>query len=260
MICQYYRLEYNSNQPGSRQMSQESSQKEVAREMLRSIVCDEIDKKKKQNWFVVGGISLVVAFSVSALTALAYSSNNSQTQQVVTRADARNYPLERLVGLTNALMVMADDQIDDREIDFAYAILGKRQNGQLGAHPQFVNDDSAWLDGHMTTHYFEHALFYLKTGKVEYLKALHDNKPAFILESIEDKKFNSYSSEKRAVYELISIIQDDLASDIAANRKGQVNDLAQLWVDLFNNVQMQDAEMKSGIYSARKETILSTLR
>lgn len=210
--------------------------RESPKEMLREIVRDEIrNTSRSKPAFAAIGLSVLgiilsgVAISgicVPPATPLAVTENIDATKET-------HFHLEKIVGVTTAFMVMADQKQDIIELSYALDIVNKRQATQLGAPLQFTpHGDTQWLNRHMSLTYFNAAVAYLKSADAHYLEILRENRVRNIA-NINSLPIDEEESLK-AQYNLIAILQESLDSNTQADRNlyHDVRSLTKLWTDI----------------------------
>lgn len=246
-------------------MSQEQSQKEATKDMLRAVIAAEIGKSNKRLWVKCASIAMITAIVVSAASLFGANTTHHHNasplpERGMTHGTAFQYSKERIVASTTALMVMADNQISQQELDYALSVVSRRQAGMLGNQIQFIPDGSEWLDSQTTLAYFSQALSYLNTGEEKFLVGLKSDYPSYTEKLSLNADATSAIDKKRAIYTIMSIIQGDIDKESGHDAYLDVYRLANNWMS-FKDAEQEDLGQHNGAhYMAMLDKITQTLK
>ena len=242
-------------------MSTDNSKKESPKLLLQEMVREEINKNRHgiKIWSALALSALGAIFAAAAFYKSPLPTTSAHMTTEIMEADVADYSLEKVVGITTALMTMADSQQTLKELNHALEITNKRQDEFLGSAPLFTpNPDAKWLNRHLSMTYFNAASAYLKTQDAEYLKILRGNKEVqvYVPRANESKE----AEVLKSTYVLIAMLQDAIGEykgKLSLYR--EVRGLTTLWSDEQFSVNDAGEPLPGGLYKMQAERILRNL-
>lgn len=236
--------------------------RESPKDILRELVRDEIKNCNRPKYLAAAlALSLLGIAMSSASIVYNYLEPAQPSSSELTHANtAPSFHLEKIVGITTAFMVMADQKQGVIELSYALDIVNKRQAIQLGVPPQFTpRGDTHWLNRHMSLTYFHAAAAYLRSADLRQLEILKGSQVRHVTDTSTTPE--GAEDSLMAQYTLIAVLQDSLDSSAKDdhNLYQEVRSLTQLWTDIQVPGVNQDSPEALINYQAQAERLLRNL-
>jgi len=240
-----------------------NSGRESPKEMLRDLFREELRSQRKKSFvanLLTHALPLLAAGGILFVAWFPQKQQTPEPASVFSGNKAENlHSLEKIVGITTALMVMADQQHTTPEMAYALDIISKRQDKQIGAPLSFIaQGNSQWLNREASLSYFHNALAYLKghENQLAMLRGDSDYSAASVSSAV-------YLTDMPLVlqYNMIAIIQD------AINNTGtkddsiyhEIKSLTRLWTDI-KMPGINDGEQSTiAAYQSQADRLLKNL-